>query len=155
MDANDPSHLIATDVQSGQMKVSRNSGRDWTVDASLTDLVTDAGQIPFSGGSGVEVHAIGFDLDTSGRILVGTEAAGIFHSTDNGQTWSKIAHSDFFIRGMTSFFFDTGGSVLVSTYGRGLWRIDAGSFPPPTLCDAESSFELLARSTADCLLNSL
>src|SRR5262245_2074595 len=35
---------------------------------------------------------------------------------------------------MTSFFFADGGTVFVSTYGNGLWRIDPGSFPPPMLC---------------------
>jgi hypothetical protein len=144
MDPNDPTHLIAPDVQAGQMKVSRNSGIDWTVDTSLTNLVTDAGQVPFAAGAGVEVHAIAFDPDTAGRILVGTEAAGIFQSIDHGQSWTKLSSSDFFVRGITSFFFDTGGSVLVSTYGRGLWRIDPGSFPPPTLC---------TRTRLDCRLD--
>lgn len=118
---NDANHLIAPDVSDGQMKVSRDGGATWTPDAALTNLVTDSGQIPFTisqaanntpAGVGLQVHAIGFDPDTPGRILVGTESAGIFQSLDNGQTWSKIRFSDYFIRAMTSFFLPMQGRSL-------------------------------------------
>jgi hypothetical protein len=152
VDPNDSSHLIAADVTDGQMKVSRDAGATWMPDPVLTALVTESGQTPFSfppggytpSGVGLQVHAIAFDPDTPGRILVGTEAAGIFQSTDNGQTWSKIPFSDYFIRGMTSFFFADRATVFVSTYGNGLWRIDPGSFPPPMLC---------GRTRTDCRID--
>lgn len=133
-DPGDPQHVIATDVVSGQMKVTWDGGATWTAMPALTDLVLDGGRFQFSGPGGLlQVHAIGFNPDDPSQVLVGTEAAGIFESADGGQTWAKIPFSDSFIRSISNFFFDR-DRVIVATYGNGLWQLRPGSFPPPVLC---------------------
>lgn len=133
-DPGDPQHVIATDVASGQMKVTHDAGATWTAMPALTDLILDGGRFQFSVPNGpLQVHAIGFNPDDTRQVLVGTEAAGIFESGDSGQTWAKIPFSDYFIRGIGNFFFDRDG-IIVSTYGNGLWKLVPGSFPPPVLC---------------------
>ncbi|HEX5715929.1 MAG TPA: hypothetical protein VF179_07205, partial [Thermoanaerobaculia bacterium] len=134
-DPGDPQHVIATDVVSGQMKVTQDGGATWTAMTALTDLILDGGRFQFSvpGGGPLQVHTIGFNPDNTSHVLVGTEAAGIFESADGGQTWAKIPFSDYFIRSTSNFFFDR-DRVIVATYGNGLWKLLPGSFPPPVLC---------------------
>ncbi|MFL6290712.1 MAG: WD40/YVTN/BNR-like repeat-containing protein, partial [Thermoanaerobaculia bacterium] len=133
-DPGDPQHVIATDVASGQMKVTQDGGATWTAMTALTDLILDGGRFRFSvPGGPLQVHTIGFNPDDTRQVLVGTEAAGIFESADGGQTWARIPFSDYFIRGISNFFFDRDG-VVVATYGNGLWKLVPGSFPPPVLC---------------------
>ncbi len=134
-DPGDPQHVIATDVASGQMKVTQNGGATWTAMPALTDLILDGGRFQFSvPGGPLQVHTIGFNPDDTSQVLVGTEAAGIFESADGGQSWAKIPYSDYFIRSISNFFFDR-DRVIVATYGNGLWKLVPGSFPPPVLCD--------------------
>lgn len=133
-DPGDPQHVIATDVLSGQMKVTYDGGATWTAMPALTDLILDGGRFQFSvPGGPLQVHTIGFNPDDTRQVLIGTEAAGIFESGDGGQTWAKIPFSDYFIRSISNFFFDQ-DRVIVATYGNGLWKLLPGSFPPPTLC---------------------
>jgi hypothetical protein len=144
VDPNDPSRIIAADIGRQAMMVSHDGGATWRPDMRLTDLVTSGGTLLFNvaqnqqpnrPGVGSQVHAIGFDPDDANHILVGTEAAGIIESTDGGSTWTTIPSSDFFITGITSFFFERNHTVLVSTYGRGLWELTGiGKWPPPVTC---------------------
>jgi photosystem II stability/assembly factor-like uncharacterized protein len=134
-DPNNPQHVIAPDVASGEMKVTNDGGNTWTALAPLTELILNAGQFLFNvPGGPMQVHAVGFDPDVAGRILVGTEAAGIFESTDGGQHWEIVPYSDYFIRSISNFFFDRNNIVVAATYGHGLWKLVPGSLPPPTLC---------------------
>ncbi|MEA2563058.1 MAG: hypothetical protein QOH06_4562 [Acidobacteriota bacterium] len=133
-DPGDPQHAIATDVASGQMKVTQDGGATWMAMTALTDLILDGGRFQFSvPGGPLQVHTIGFNPDDTRQVLVGTEAAGIFESADGGQSWAKIPFSDYFIRSISNFFFDR-DRVIVATYGNGLWKLVPGSFPPPVLC---------------------
>lgn len=124
VDPNNPLHLIAADAGSNQMKVSTDGGASWTVDSVLTTLVTGNGQFLFAVPNvGVQVHAIFFDPANSNRILVGTEANGVVASLDGGQTWGSMFQSNQ-VPAITSFFFDeVQNNVLVSSYGRGLWKL--------------------------------
>jgi len=148
VDPNDPSHLLAPDVGFNQMKFSLDGGATWSSDAALTSLVTAVDpstqqpslrfSIPndsysFSRvppGAPLQVHAISFDPYHKGTILVGTEAAGIFLSTDGGKSWAPIPDSEK-VTGISSFFFIDEGrdnnnafpEAIVSTYGRGLWKL--------------------------------
>jgi len=128
VDPNNPLHLIAADLGSNQMKVSTDGGASWAVDSVLTILVTGNGQfLFFEPNFGLQAHAIAFDPSNTNRILVGTEANGVIASLDGGQTWGKMFQSDQ-VPGITSFFFDeVQNTVLVSSYGRGLWKL---SFVP-------------------------
>lgn len=124
VDPNNPSHLIAADLGTNQMKVSTDGGTIWTPDPVLTTLVTANGRFLFSNPNfGVTAHVIAFDPSNGNRILVGTEANGVIASLDGGQTWGPLFESNE-VTGITSFFFDEVQSdVLVSSYGRGLWKL--------------------------------
>jgi hypothetical protein len=124
VDPNNPQHLIAADLGSNQMKVSIDGGATWAVDSVLTTLVTGNGQfLFFEPNFGLQAHAIAFDPANSNRILVGTEANGIIASLDGGQTWGPMFQSNQ-VPGITSFFFDeVQNTILVSSYGRGLWKL--------------------------------
>ena len=124
VDPNNPQHLIAADLGTNQMKVSIDGGATWTVDSVLTTLVTANGQfLFFEPNFGLQVHAIAFDPANGNRILVGTEANGVIASLDGGQTWGPMFQSNQ-VPAITSFFFDeVQNNVLVSSYGRGLWKL--------------------------------
>jgi len=123
----DPLRLIAPDVDTGEMKSSTDGGVTWTVDPALTALVMAQGAFQFNFGNGdagtrMQVHAIAFDPDNGNHIMIGTEAAGLFESFDNGASWKAIPSSDR-VTGVSGFFFRQDNSVAVATYGRGLWLV--------------------------------
>jgi hypothetical protein len=93
-------------------------------DNLLTNLITGEGAFLFGGqNSPLQGHVISFDPTNGDRILVGTEAAGIFASLDDGLSWSRIASSEQVVN-VSSFFFDEVlGNVMASSYGRGLWTL--------------------------------
>ncbi len=70
----------------------------------------------------MQVTHISFDPYDENRILVGTRDAGIMQSVDRGETWSKIEGSERALY-ITGFFFQPNSDVIVSTYGRGLFRL--------------------------------
>ena len=116
------------------MKVTHDSGNNWSP-MPATSLILDSGRFQFNVPNvAMQVHAVAFDPDVQGHILVGCEAAGVFESTDGGQTWAKVPFSDFFIRAISNFFFDRANTVVVATYGNGLWKLVPGELPSPILC---------------------
>jgi hypothetical protein len=119
----DPNHVIAADVESNQMKYTFDGGLTWLPDAELTRLVTKDGQFRFYDGPVLmQVHVIAFDPDLPNWIFVGTQETGIVYSNDGGRSWNSIAGTEQ-ITNISSFFFDFDHSVIVSSYGRGLWRL--------------------------------
>jgi hypothetical protein len=128
VDPNDPSHLLAADKGAGQMKFSIDGGVTWAVDSELTDLATQHGELPFANQYQTQVNAIAFDPVYRNHILVGTEDAGVFRSIDGGASWSAIPYSSR-ASGISSFFFiesnsrEPNDTVIVSTFGRGLWKL--------------------------------
>lgn len=140
VDPSNPNHLIAPDAGTGQMKVSTDGGASWQVDSALTNLVTGGGQFMFSGGSFGTVHAIAFDPNNGNHILVGTEQGGILASLNGGQTWVKLPGSEQ-IPAITSFFFDeVQNTILVSSYGRGLWKLSLAHTPQTFLAVGSPQF---------------
>jgi photosystem II stability/assembly factor-like uncharacterized protein len=123
----DPLRVIAPDVDTGEMKKSTDGGATWTADTALTALVTGQGTFQFNFGNGdvgtrMQVHAIAFDPDNGNHIMVGTEAVGLFESFDNGANWNMIPSSNQ-ITAASGFFFKDDNSIVVATYGRGLWLV--------------------------------
>ncbi|HLQ62346.1 MAG TPA: hypothetical protein VK131_10820, partial [Candidatus Acidoferrales bacterium] len=131
VDPGNPNHLIAPDADTQQMKVSTDGGASWTVDAMLTSLVTNGGQLLFNVPNvGVQAHSIFFDPNNGNHIFVGTDQNGIIASLNGGLTWVKLPGSDR-IPVITSFFFDeVQNDILVSSYGRGLWKLSLAHVPP-------------------------
>ncbi len=115
--------VIAPDIVNGDIKITRDGGATWTTNAQLTNLVTKSGSLHmYKGPYFMQVTHIGFDPYNDQRIMVGTRDAGIVVSDDDGATWTTIPGSERVLY-CTGFFFRSDGSVIVSTYGRGLWRI--------------------------------
>lgn len=120
-----PNHLIVPDIIDQVVKVTRDGGATWTVDASLTKLVTNGGEFKFNWGQFGQISTIAFDPEHPCNILVGTVQAGIFRSEDEGLTWEKVPYSEQ-LPLVSSFYFMGNDEVAVSTYGRGLWKLDYG-----------------------------
>jgi len=122
VDPNDSNYLMVSDVVDDQVKVSTDAGATWTPDTTLTDLVTQSGTFKFSWWPGItQTTAYAFDPDCDGHILVGTYQAGIFETFDRGGSWQKLGNSEL-IPEVTSMFFPGNGRLVISSYGRGLWK---------------------------------
>lgn len=122
VDPHDPNHLLVADRGTDRVLQSVDGGNSWVVDTQLTALVTAGGVFDFDGA----LSAVAFDPNpvASGTILVGTDAAGIMASTDGGASWTKLAGSQV-VTAVTSFFLDeVRGTIIVSSYGRGLWKLE-------------------------------
>ena len=123
----DPLRLIAPDTDTGEMKKSADGGGHWKVDTGLTALVTGQGTFQFNfalGDAGIrmQVHVVAFDPDNGSHILVGTEAAGLVESFDGGDTWNLVGSSNR-VTAVSSVFFKDDNTVVVGSYGRGLWKV--------------------------------
>ncbi len=121
-------HIIAPDIVNGVVKVSRDAGISWVTDNSLTNLVTRNGTTKMNNGiPNIEVTHISWDPYHNNRILVGTRENGVILSDDGGNTWRRIANSPNMLF-VTGFAFQPDNIVYVSTYGRGIWKIDFNVF---------------------------
>jgi hypothetical protein len=138
----DPQHLIAPDVHNNLMMASRDSGGSWYPDYGLTDVVTQGGRLllyddAYDAEYRMQVTQISFRPDRPDHIYIGTQLAGIVRSTDGGRTWWAVTGSQKILY-ITGFFFMRSGPVLISSYGRGLWKYDCrtllGPFPYHKLC---------------------
>ena len=120
--------LLVPDVTHGFVMGSIDGGKSWYIDKGLTTLVTESGQVRlYDGGPySMGITEIAFDPYRPGRILVGTRETGIVCTNDNGRTWGTIPRSQRALY-VTGFQFRPDGSVMVSTYGRGLWFLASGS----------------------------
>lgn len=99
----------------------------WAVDTALTSLVTGQGTLQFNFAQGdpgirMQVHVVAFDPDNGSHVIVGTEAAGVIESFDGGASWNLIGSSNR-VTAVSSVFFKDDNTVVVGTYGRGLWKI--------------------------------
>jgi hypothetical protein len=126
VDPSDPNYLIVSDVVDKQVKVSTDGGATWTPDTTLTDLVTQSGALKFMFLWGFsQTSTFAFDPDCFGHIVVGTYQAGVFETYDRGGTWQKLGSSEL-IPQVSGIFFPGNGRVVISSYGRGLWKYSYG-----------------------------
>ncbi|HEX7333930.1 MAG TPA: sialidase family protein [Pyrinomonadaceae bacterium] len=125
VDPNNPNFLIAPDVVNGRVWKSISGGDTWFPDDALTDLATQGGRLLLYDGHPyrLQVTEIAFSPYERNLIMVGTRDAGVIYSDNGGNTWQPIVGSEA-MRYVTGFFFTPNGQVYVSTYGRGLWKID-------------------------------
>lgn len=118
-----PQHIIAADALNNKMMRSLNGGDDWFEMTQLTNLVTASGAQKFKYGRLTNVSCISFNPDYPQMVLVGTRNTGIFFSWNNGVYWEKIPGSER-IPEVSSFYFENHNKVWVSSYGRGLWKLE-------------------------------
>jgi|GEM_PF-3499063 len=138
-------HLFAVGAQDGFIHTSTDGGSSWTVDTEATSAVIDDGRFfskspPFIAGNTLapqsQALSIRFDPNTNGHILIGTRQNGIIRSRDNGASWQRIPGSSR-IPNATDFHFSDDGTVVVSSDGRGLWKLDFGFETPLINVDPE------------------
>jgi hypothetical protein len=120
----DSQHIIAPDIYNQVVMVSKKGGDDWEPDKNLTYQVSK-GQFLLSDGDPfhIQVTEISFDPYNDNRILVGTRDSGIIITNDGGINWQTVPDSEQ-ITYVTGFFFTHNNTVIVSSYGRGLWQVD-------------------------------
>jgi hypothetical protein len=118
--------VIAPDITANDVKMTRDGGLTWYTSNGLTAQVRRGGALNIYGGKAdlMGVTHIAFDPYHPRRIFVGTRDAGISCSADGGQTWRTIYDSDK-IHYITGIHFTPVGGAYVSSYGQGLWQIDA------------------------------
>ena len=130
VDPHDPNHLIAADLIGGAMKETSDGGDNWTTMTELTSLVTNNSQLNFSGlyflnglraGVASEATAVSFCPDDPRMVAVGTVQSGVLVSGDRGKTWTKVPGSNRATL-ISSLHWRKCDDLIVSTYGRGLWR---------------------------------
>ena len=135
VDPSNVNHVIAADIINDNMKETTDGGNNWTEIPQLTSLVTDGGKLNFSGRIYVsplssdfapasQASAISFCPDNPSTIAVGTVQNGIFLSTDSGKdgSWTKVPGSEHATL-ISSLHWRKSDDIIVSTYGRGLWRV--------------------------------
>ncbi len=115
-------HLMAPDVINQRVMETRDGGNNWTEAPGLTNLVTDSGRLLFNKGIFPNLTAISFSHQLPRGLLAGTSEGAIYQSSDLGANWSRIPGSEK-VTFVTSFYWRTLNDVIVSTYGRGLWRL--------------------------------
>lgn len=137
VDPKDARHIIAPDIIHGKMMETWNGGNNWSEIPVLTALVTDGGRYlfhsPLFASASIFPHAsaVSFYSQDPNMVAVGTHAAGIFISRDRGASWDKVPGSEI-ATVITALEWRPGSDLFVSTYGRGLWRVN-GSLHIPQL----------------------
>jgi len=122
VDPDDANFLVVPDIIDETIKFTTDGGANWTADDALRILIANGDEFQFRWGKFVQVTTFGFDPECEGHILIGTKQAGILQSFDHGQSWRRVPESRL-IPNVSSFFFADSGEVIISSYGRGLWRL--------------------------------
>jgi photosystem II stability/assembly factor-like uncharacterized protein len=122
VDPFDSRHLIAPDLLNEKMMETHDGGDNWTEIPALTQLVTDNGRFLFGWSMFPHASAISFNPDNPNLVAVGTWQGGILLSRDRGATWSRITGSER-VTDITSIEWKSATEAVVSSYGRGLWRL--------------------------------
>lgn len=130
VDPGDPDHVIATDVVTGVVKQTTNGGDDWQAIPSLSNAATETDlqfaaplNGPVLGRVFSLVTAVSFSPQDPSVVLAGTSEGGIYVSNDHGTNWQRIAGTER-LPNVTSFAWENANRVYVSTFGRGLWRLE-------------------------------
>jgi hypothetical protein len=133
VDPNNPDYIIAPDIYNDRIMVSRNGGDTWNIDNNLTREVTKSRKILLydEHPKRMQVTRISFDPYNRNNIYVGTRDVGVILSTDGGKTWSTLPDTNRILYITNFFFMPSGNTVVVSSYGRGLWKIHFGVYLRP------------------------
>jgi len=124
-------HIIAPDAVNQKLMQTFDGGNNWTEIPQLTSLITNNGELLFNSGIFTQATVVSFSEDNSNMVAIGSWEAGIFISQDNGLTWSKVPESER-VTHITSIAWRTDSEAIVSSYGRGLWRVAWNTVLPPS-----------------------
>ena len=123
-------HLIAPDIVNQKMMETTDGGDNWTEIPGLTSQITDGGTFLFRRYMFPQASAVSFSPDDPRYVAIGTWQNGLFLSADRGATWTKVPGSELATY-ITSIEWKNASDAVVSTYGRGLWRVQWRVVLPP------------------------
>lgn len=129
VDSGNSTHVIAPDVVNQRMMETWDGGENWTEIPGLTSMVTSGGAFLFRRGIFPFASAVSFSPNDPNMVAVGTLNNGVFVSGDRGATWTKVPDSEG-ATDLTSIEWKTGNEAVISSYGRGLWRLTWGLVRP-------------------------
>jgi len=135
VDPSNSRYLIAPDIVNEKMMQSADGGDNWTDMPALTALVTDGGRYQFRNSIFPHASAVSYYGVDSNMVSVGTHQNGIMLSSNHGASWNKVPGSERATY-ITSIEWRSATDAFVSTYGRGLWRLQGTFWIPdfPPLC---------------------
>jgi hypothetical protein len=124
-DPTDPARIIAVDDLNGDVRKSMDGGDNWTSIPDLARLTTLGGRIRFSiPGNGPNISTISICPYNNSRLLMGTRQGGAYFSFDGGDSWTAVSDSDPIVYATSIFWLDGCAAAYMSTYARGIWRIE-------------------------------
>lgn len=116
-------------VEETEIGRSTTGGSSWSNLPDLKNLVSNGDTLEFRAPlldypvPMPLVSAISFFPLDGSQVLLGTRDGGIYYSNDRGATWAAIGGSKD-ATSITSFFWASLNTVYVSSFGRGLWRLN-------------------------------
>jgi hypothetical protein len=121
----DPNRLAAYDVFSGDLKFSTTGVDEWTESPGSRMLVTQGDTLLANIGRQSLVTTVSMCPEAPGNMLAGAAQGGMYHSGDGGRSWAAIPGSKG-VTVATSVHWNSAhcDEAIVSTYGRGLWRLN-------------------------------
>lgn len=135
VDKSNPNRLRAADLgATNRMVLSNDGGATWQVDANLNALMTRGGAFSYQNTRGPtdfigfngysQPSLVAFDPNDSNFLVAGARDAGVFASTDAGNTWGLVA--DDIPRPFHAFFSGPGqeDAIYVASQGRGAFKIE-------------------------------
>ncbi len=129
VDPGNTMHVIAPDVINEKIMETWDGGDNWTEIPSLTSQVSGSGTFLFRSSIFPQASAVSFSPDDPHVVAIGTWQNGVFVSGDRGATWLRVPGSELATY-ITSIEWKNASSAVVSTYGRGLWRLSWGLLRP-------------------------
>lgn len=120
-----PDNAMIADIENSTINITNDGGKNWYPNYRLTELINNNGSINFYETIDccpkILVTCISYNPDNTSQIAIGTRENGIFFTWDGGNVWYKLDNTTQ-ITNVSSIVFYFDGNILVSTYGRGLWK---------------------------------
>jgi len=126
-----PSHLVIPDIRNRMVMRSLDGGDTWNPITDLSDALTRnaSGTSRFGftinrGGFGTQslVSSVSFFPEDPNLVVVGTVENGLFFSMDRAVTWQRIPNTEH-ITNVVALYWRSANSVIVGSFGRGLFEI--------------------------------
>lgn len=120
----DGNYIIAPDICNNRVMITRNGGTRWEIDQQLTNLVTQNGTyLLYVSQYLMQITCIAYDPYDNNHIMIGTRDFGLIESIDRGQNWYSVSNTSQ-IKYITDIFYRHDNTMVISTYGHGLWQSD-------------------------------